>query len=260
MVEAVDKKTGEFRNLLDMRATVGHVTPGDEHDVKESDQKLTLEQTAPGRYEGSFEARETGAYVVTVEEHDGDTVKGLQSPVLVIPYSPEYQTVGTNKGLLHQVSDNAQGVFFPLPEDVYGKLRFGSRVLKDLWWILLLIGAVIFLADVAVRRILMPWDEIFALINNAVVSRLPAWAYAGHRAPAPRVHSAAIGSLLSVKEKVRGTLDGDAAPANRGAGTLPNQPGQAGGVGNLPGIQPPPAMSSSAASALLRKKREREGK
>ncbi|MHB9025365.1 MAG: VWA domain-containing protein [Armatimonadota bacterium] len=204
-VEAVTPE-GEFRNLLNLRAHISHVEPGGIAGARSVGEELELTQTAPGHYQGQFDARRTGSYLVTVEEREGKESKGLQMAALAIPYSPEYQTLKPDLPLLERITEHARGELNPPAADVYGRLRFGSRTLQDLWPLLLTILAVLFLLDVAVRRILLPWTEVFTLAWQAVASRLPRRRLA--TAPAAPAHTETLGGLLTVRDKTRETQDG----------------------------------------------------
>ena len=65
---------------------------------------VPLDQTAPGRYEGRFDTDQTGAYLVNVHQGDGDAVQS-QTAGLVVPYSPEYRTLGPNLPLLTRLTE-----------------------------------------------------------------------------------------------------------------------------------------------------------
>ena len=117
--------------------------------------------------------RKFGSYLVTVEEREGDATKSMQMATLVIPYSPEYQTLTPNTELLMQVADLTGGVQEPKPEDVFGRMRFHSSLLHDIWAALIALLAVLFLLDVGLRRILLPWNEFFAIVSQAVADACP---------------------------------------------------------------------------------------
>lgn len=260
VVEAVDAN-GEYRNLLDLNAHVSHVGTGGLRGLTASREVLKLEQVAPGRYEASFEARNTGTYMVAVEERDGGTVRGLDMATMVIPYSPEYQAVRTNASLLDQVATQAKGEVRPQPNDVFTRLRFGSRVLRDLWPVLLALLGLLFLCDVAVRRVLMPWDEVFALARKAIAGRLPAWGTA--TTATPRRHSATLGNLLNTREKVRTpkaeTPTGHLREMREQAREA--QPTVSTPLANEPSAAPEPeqpVVPSGTVGTLLQKKRDRK--
>ena len=249
-IEAVSKD-GEFRNQLDLRAHVAFVAAGGGPEGPDSTHEVVmLQQTAPGHYEGGFETRDTGTYVVTIEEHANGTTKAMQTATLVIPYSPEFQTVTPNLALLGQIAERTHGVQSPPAEDVFGKLRFGSRNLRETWPWLLLALAILFLLDVVVRRVLLAWGELFAALRQIILARLPAWRFAG-AAPAP-VHDPTLGSLLTVKDK--GRRPDEKTPPVGALHILDDKR-----AARTP-APPPVSDSVKTVSSLLEKKRERQGK
>jgi uncharacterized membrane protein len=251
---------GAFRNLLDLRARVALVTRdgGTPADISEA---LQLQQVAPGRYQTAFEARHTGAYVITVTEHAGDTMSGMQTLTYTVPYSPEFQTVTPDDAVLHQLVAAGQGTLDPKPQDVFGVLRFAARVLRDWWPVLVVILAFLFLLDVALRRILLPWSEVFAMAGafaGRVLPRRTRPAQPSTPAPAPAGHgrSATVGGLLSIK--TRGRSRPEPAPTPDTATVAPPTTARADAPKGAAATAPPPA-SGSMAGQLLKKKRERQG-
>ena len=255
---AVDAVTsdGEFRNMLDLRAHISHVDPAGVNGPAATRETVTLEQTAPGHYEGSFDARATGAFVVTVEERGPDGPASMPPATLVIPYSPEYQALQPNVPLMTKIVEQTGGVANPAPEEVFGTLRFGSRRLRDLWPLLAVLAAVLFLVDVAVRRVLLPWDEVAAMVRDAVVSRLPKWRR--RTEPGEWQHTPGLDALLRRKEETR--TPREVPEVVRTIPTLREQeitpPPEAPATPEPPADAPTPPAAGTV-SSLLQKKRER---
>ncbi|MHB9107083.1 MAG: glutamine amidotransferase [Armatimonadota bacterium] len=270
-VDAVTQD-GEFRNLLDLQAKVSHIDPDAPEGHEATETTVTLEQTAPGHYEGNFDARGIGTYAVTVVEKEGAETKSMQMATLVIPYSPEYQTVQPNGPLMSKIVEQTGGVESPPAEDVFGKMRFGSRSLHDLWPLFALIVSLLFLIDVAVRRVLMPWDEIFALARNAILRRLPRRRRAGEAPEAE--HAPVLGTLLNTKEHTRQPKESASLAGNLRAvrdrqkdDFRPQEPEPSLLQESEPDAAPEPEpepekpkISSGTVGTLLQKKRERGGK
>jgi uncharacterized membrane protein len=252
---------GEFRNLLDLSAHIVYMEKraGSLHEAVS--ETISLPQTGPGQYEAVFPARQPGTYLITVEERDGPVSTGRETVSLSIPYSPEYRMLQANTSLMVEIAERARGAFAPPPEAVYTRLRIGARVMRALGPTLLLLLALLFLFDIAVRRLLMPWSELFARAGNAVLRHLPAW----HRTtPARRqASSATMESLLGVKSKVRHTAI-DAPPSEAtlrpraSVHTTPDDPAPAPPSAAEP--RPPTSLPASVTGELLSKKRERRGK
>ena len=151
-IEAVDAK-GNFLNFLNPKARL--ITP----DYKGSD--LTLDQTGPGRYEASFDARQLGTYLVNIRtDKNGETRSQITGGVL--PYSPEYGAIGTDEFLLNGIRERAEGDRLALdkPAAVFGRKRVPASLPIDIWLPLLMIAAVLFPLDVAVRRLVVGEDEL----------------------------------------------------------------------------------------------------
>jgi len=186
---------------------VSYVDPQGDEDTATVHDVIPLSQTAPGAYEAGFNTREIGTYVITVEERNGAEVAGVQTTTLVIPYSQEFTTMQPNQTLIHAIAENAQGRVAPDAGEIYGSMRFGSRTLRDLWPTLIVFLALLLVMDIAVRRVLMPWDEIFAFVGAQAAKYLPDFRL---RVKQPKQRSEQVGHLLSVKEKTRASQPDDA--------------------------------------------------
>jgi uncharacterized membrane protein/Mg-chelatase subunit ChlD len=156
-VTALDKDD-DFLNFLDLGGAV--IGP----DMKPHD--VQLEQTAPGRYVGSFPADDAGSYFVMLSPGAG------QTPLLTgvnVPYSPEFRDRETNEALLANLArlepkDGPPGVVI---EDATGRgdakelakintfrhdlPKATSR--QDVWHYALLIAGLTFFFDVFFRRV-----------------------------------------------------------------------------------------------------------
>ena len=146
LVEAVDVQ-GNFLNFLNPKARL--VTP------KLKGQDLALQQTGPGRYEATFDARELGAYLVNIRTtRNGQTTSQVTGGTL--PYSPEYGAVGSDRFLLSQIAQTSGGEEVK-SNQVFARPRQPARLPRDIWLPLLMIAVCLFPLDVAVRRLM--WGE-----------------------------------------------------------------------------------------------------
>src|SRR5207302_8780604 len=75
-IDALDNQ-GDFINFLDLKGNV--VSP------KMRSLKLNVEQTAPGRYEGTFEAPEVGQYILSIGYKDRDGRQKLHTAGAAVP-------------------------------------------------------------------------------------------------------------------------------------------------------------------------------
>jgi len=181
---------GEYRNFLDLRARV--VSPDYRPQV------VPLQQTAPGRYEGEFPTPEVGAYLVTVTE---GKKQGTQSAGLAIPYPPDYRDLQPNDALLAQLADATGGQREPAPESVFGGPRDLARTPQDIWGLLLLLAALLWPADIALRRLVITPAQVLGGLAaglRRVRLGLPSW---GRSAPA--THEPTLGRLLAGRQERR---------------------------------------------------------
>ncbi|HUR55335.1 MAG TPA: VWA domain-containing protein [Gemmataceae bacterium] len=117
------------------------------------ERKLTMTQTAPGRYVGEFPADKSGTYHVSMTQQVKGQPPTQQSRGLVVNYDDELRIRPADETLLKSIAESSGGVFKPEPEAVFAvDERTASRPLP-LWPYLLMAAAIIFLADVALRRI-----------------------------------------------------------------------------------------------------------
>ncbi|OYP35042.1 VWA domain-containing protein [Rhodopirellula sp. MGV] len=146
-----------FLDFLEMNATAldPNLTP----------LPLTMRQTAPGRYVGSFPATAAGSYLVNVVPGAG--ASPLRTGVTV-PYSDEYRVRETNMALIESLASTEPdggdlGQITPPLESVASEdliatdpFRSGlalARSIRDAWPWFVLGACCLFLGDVMVRRI-----------------------------------------------------------------------------------------------------------
>jgi hypothetical protein len=143
-LEAVNEK-GEFVNFLEAHA--GVVFP----DRKE--RVVPLQQTGPGRYRAAFPAADEGAYLVGVQERHGRKTVGSEVTSLVAPYSPELRALAVNESLLHDVATLSGGGVPSRAAESFTQNRRKARVWVAAWPYLLGLALLLFLPDVAIRRL-----------------------------------------------------------------------------------------------------------
>jgi len=189
-VEAIDSQ-GNFLNFLDLQAHL--VTP----DLRA--QKLHLEQTAPGRYRREFPVRAVGAYLVTVSQ-SGKQGGTSRTAGVVVPYPPEYRDLEPNEFLLTQLAQTTGGRREPAPDSIYGGKREAARQPQDIWTYLVLLAALLWPVDVAVRRLAIEPAQVQA----ALAWTAARWLALRHlwRLPqARRGHEPTLGRLLETKQR-----------------------------------------------------------
>src|SRR5207244_10613173 len=118
--------------------------------------KLRLEQTAPGRYEGTFDAPEVGQYILSIGYKDRDGRQKVQTAGAAVPYSPEYRELQANTATLTRLAEVTGGKFYPplgaKPKEdprrlVFRRERRATTAPQDLWPALLLAAALLFPLD-----------------------------------------------------------------------------------------------------------------
>lgn len=145
-LEAVDEK-GEFINFVEAHS--GVVLPD------KTQQVLPLTQVGPGRYRGSFEAAEQGAYLVGVSERKDQKLLGSEVASLVVPYSPEHRALAANEGVVRDVVAVSGGTLPTAPEQAFTHNRRKAHVRVEAWPYLLGLALLLLLPDIALRRFWM---------------------------------------------------------------------------------------------------------
>lgn len=181
--------------------------------------QVPLAQTAPGRYEGNFDTDQTGAYMVNVRKGSGTVPTGGPAPPsqtvgLVVPYSPEYRTLGPDLPLLTRLAEATGGKIQPDPTRIFRDAPSWVVGVLDLAPALLLLSALLFLTDIAIRRLAIRPSQVRDGTRRTVEAagtRLAAL----KNARAPRVSSAPstpqMERLLSRKTASRAAVEDDAA-------------------------------------------------
>ncbi|MGF1507740.1 MAG: glutamine amidotransferase, partial [Anaerolineae bacterium] len=272
VVDAADDD-GDFINGLEMEANI--VDP----DLGTT--PVTLRQVAPGRYEGTFEPGEQGAYFVRIAGYDEQgSTNVAQTSGWVLSYSPEYRSFEGDPDFLGFIAGLTGGGIVEEPARITARNLPVEAAAQPVWPWLLLAAAILLPFDIAVRRLVITRADLVRLRNRL---------FPGQAAPAaPR--SSTAGALLSVKDRTAARQENIAARTARP--TPDEQPAQAGSTAasllrrrqsqpeaadgappaprpttppkpsapspSAPAEKPRPASGGSTASALLRRKRERE--
>jgi hypothetical protein len=215
-----------------------------------SAQPIGLQQTAPGRYEGSFQPRDQGAYVVGVagQSPNGQTVN--QRAGWVLSYSPEYRNLESDPDALYRLTVAAQGhVATDHPADAFAHTRSAPLATRPVWPWLLLIAALLLPFDVGVRRLALDRRDL-----QKVWSAIRAKWYAQRAAhKATPVRSERMTTLFAAKQRTRAERMErselpESPPTDRAEATPPVVP-------QVDRSMPSDAVATT--SSLLEKKRAR---
>jgi Mg-chelatase subunit ChlD len=112
--------------------------------------QVHLSQTGPGRYEANFDAAQTGAYLINIQRHGGQP---SQTVGLVVPYSPEFKEIGPNLPLLTRLAQESGGKMLRSPEEAFRVTTARVIASAALAPAFLLLAGLLFLLDVAWRRL-----------------------------------------------------------------------------------------------------------
>jgi uncharacterized membrane protein len=160
-IEAIDPE-GKFLQFAHIDGQV--IAP----DV--SSESLELTQIGPGQYQGQFQGGESGSYIINLQYRKvGEDAKThIMQTTVTIPFAPEFRDLSDNEPLLAEVSEMTDGRILPLDPNLanvyeHAGLKFPhaqtplTRPLMFLW-------LVLFLLDVAVRRVVV---DFRAMVRRA---------------------------------------------------------------------------------------------
>ncbi|MBO9604618.1 MAG: VWA domain-containing protein [Paenibacillaceae bacterium] len=165
-------------NDATLAITGGSAAQMSELDVKVVDEKLQSSElqalpTAPGEYEATMAIDNPGVYLVQISgKGDGAETKTQTATTgFVVPYSPEYRLSsddGTAK--LKQLAAETGGRVLSLeaPEEVYRPDRPAQRQSHDWTRGLLIAALLLWLADIAVRRLSIDWRKLALPLSRAL--------------------------------------------------------------------------------------------
>jgi uncharacterized membrane protein/Mg-chelatase subunit ChlD len=157
---------GGFANFLDIEGAV--------IDPDLATVPIRLQQVGPGRYQGGFAVSSHGTYVVNLHYRDDDKT-GLLTGALVVPFAPEFRELKDNTPLLAEVARITGGRLLAGEPEADRLFDHGSLVFpharKDIWRELAILWLVLFLADVAVRRVALDfvaaWQRFRQMVESA---------------------------------------------------------------------------------------------
>ncbi|NOU96680.1 VWA domain-containing protein [Paenibacillus sp. LMG 31456] len=225
--------------------------------------ELNLSPTAPGEYESKLAVQKPGVYLAKIDVKDAtDKEKSLGSFTtgFVIPYSPEYKINPVDPtGKLKQLAELTGGRLLSLerPEEVFQGEVKPKRQSHDMAMPLLIVALLLWLLDIAVRRLSIPWERVAVLWTARSGRRLqpePAAAAAGierlrqrkRLAGLARPAGAASSDGATLLERGASAEVADAAAsasAPAGAGAVQSSPRAGDGAPSMP----PSAASNRAA-------------
>ncbi len=179
---------GSPRNFLTASATI--IDPANQS------KELKLEQVGAGEYLAKTGLNSSGVYLVRVGVNDGDQSLGQSTLGLVVPYSPEYKSSGIDQNFLERLSGTTGGGFLQNPVNAFTHDLPQIPSSREIWPFLLIITALLFPFDVAVRRLSLTRKD-FELAKAWVMSLRNS--QETHESSAPRL----LGNLFEARQRAR---------------------------------------------------------
>jgi Mg-chelatase subunit ChlD len=233
-LEAQDKD-GHPLNYLKAAATI--IAP----DL--SSHQVDLEQTGAGQYQALVDLSQPGTYLVRLGANQGDQSLGMTTLGLVVPYSPEYKTTDTNLGILRELAQVTGGGLLGEPLAAFLHDLPSADSAREIWRTLLLVAALLFPVDVAIRRVVFTssdWRKATAWVG----AKLP-W-----RRQSGVERTRALGRLFQARQRARSRRVMDERP-------VPADQEKRGSIPHKAKTQPeskPPIQAPSPEDALERLK------
>ncbi|HTP10802.1 MAG TPA: VWA domain-containing protein [Anaerolineae bacterium] len=202
---SVDQQGNTAKVIVDARDASGnylngYTLNGNVVNPDGSAQPIELQQVAPGRYEGSFQPRDQGAYVIGVAGQAPDGTAVNERAGWVLSYSPEYRNLESDPDALYRLTMAAQGqVATTDPADAFAHTRSAPLATRPVWPWLLLIAALLLPFDVGVRRLAIDRRDL-QKAWRAVTLRRQAQLAARRAVPA---RSERMSTLFTAKQRTR---------------------------------------------------------
>jgi uncharacterized membrane protein len=248
--------TGEFLNGYQVEVNV--VAPDG------STQAVTLNQTAPGRYEAAFHPAEQGVYLIhfSGKARDGQTNDSFaETTGWTLSYSPEYQRIESDPDLLLRLATMSGGkVASADPAEAFSHDLKATRASRPIWPGLLVLAALLLPLDVASRRLILTRRDMIRLRDWAL-EKLEI-----KKAPVPQESAPHIQALFQAKNRAHeerrspqpGPSIDNAVQPPAETDRTEKPPAEPKRVSPERASQPPEATSSTTASLLARKKASRK--
>lgn len=130
------------------------------------EREVCFNAVAPGKYKAEFEGDSIGAYLTRINiTHPDGRVNAIHSGV-VIPYSPEYD-INKNNGrdFITRLTKEGGGRLLENVDQVFSRQLDKVWSEADITHVFLILAILVFMMDIAVRRINIPYSKIKVLSN-----------------------------------------------------------------------------------------------
>lgn len=130
--------------------------------------QILLQQTGPGTWLAEFDADEPGSWVVNMIRKEPDGASASIQAGIAVPYSHEYRHVRDNSALLTKLAERTRGRILdgtdPTTANLFDRQQLPTpQSLSEMWPLTAIIAAMLFLLDVATRRLAI---DVIALRRN----------------------------------------------------------------------------------------------
>jgi uncharacterized membrane protein len=147
------------------RPRLGVVRP----DLRSSSVDLTA--VAPGRWQGRIDQTMVGTYLLHAVVAGGGGPPVTGEAAVTVPYSAEYLELGRDDGLLLRLARDGGGVVLGRAAQAWAERPLPVPVGTDVFWVLLLLAALLWPLDVAARRISLRPGRVLANVVGYIRER-----------------------------------------------------------------------------------------
>jgi len=170
-------------------------------DPQDEGRSLTFEQVAANRYRAAMTVGTPGVYLAQIAALDGDgAALGSVSSGLVVSYSPEYSTRGTNPQLLADLARVTGGREQPSHEQVFTAPQQAVGMVQEVGLPLMWLVLVLLPLDIALRRLRLRRED-FAQLSASVRGLFRRRPKAEPQQPAAR--DATMARLMAAKQRAQ---------------------------------------------------------
>ncbi|MDB5081931.1 MAG: putative von Willebrand factor type [Chloroflexi bacterium] len=209
--------SSQYLNGLEVKAKVVASSLNSQEDV-------TLTQTAPGHYEGYFTPKNTGSFIVnvqgksTVNQENNSNINLTQTVGAVASYSPEYKQLGSNEALLKDIAALTGGRVLTSPAQAFRDDLRSTTHHQELWPWLMLLAILLFPLDIAARRIRLSPRDLWKGFRGNSPAQLATAGAGGAGGTSP---GSPVNRLFEAKQRVNDRHNYSSANTEQGPPTAP---------------------------------------
>jgi Ca-activated chloride channel homolog len=139
-------------------------------DLKSS--TVNLPAVSPGQWQGSLPIGAVGTYLLHLVLFNGGSVAGQSDLAVAVPYSPEYLELGRDDASLGEFA-KLGGSLLTKPAQAWSLATLPVPTSSDIFWFLLIVVALLWPLDVALRRLTMTRAQAVATVRALAALRRP---------------------------------------------------------------------------------------